>query len=95
MSRLSLTVPAEKDMIELWVYIGRDNPLAADRIVERLNKTFNLLAQFPGLGERFVHRNREMRRLSVSSFAVFYQHLNGEVTIMRVLHAARQWEDLV
>lgn len=32
MSKILITPAAEDDLINLWVYIARDNPSAADRV---------------------------------------------------------------
>jgi toxin ParE1/3/4 len=95
MAKLQLSVPAELDMVELWAFIAKDNLVAADRMVDRLNETFDRLARFPELGEVHPHPTREYRRIVVSPYVVIYQHKAEEVTIVRVFHSARKWEELL
>ena len=83
------------DMFELWAYIAKDNLAAADRMVDRLNETFARIAKLPNLGEVHVHPSREFRRFTVPPYVVIYHHQADEITIMRVLHSARRWEDLL
>jgi plasmid stabilization system protein ParE len=70
MTRLHLSSPAERDSFELWAYIAKDNIDAADRMVARLQETFDLLLQHPNLGEAHVHRGRDVRRVTVSPYVV-------------------------
>ena len=48
--RFELTEQAQTDILDIWCYIARDNPAAADRIVDCFMATYNRLAQSPGLG---------------------------------------------
>ncbi len=36
----------ERDLAEIWHYIARDNPLAADRVVTAIENTIELLSEF-------------------------------------------------
>jgi hypothetical protein len=36
--RLRRTARAEEDLIEIWTYIARDNPKAADRLLDQLDR---------------------------------------------------------
>jgi toxin ParE1/3/4 len=38
---------AEADLIEIWRYIARDNPDAADRVLDRIERMVDLLARHP------------------------------------------------
>lgn len=92
---LTITSGAEGDMADIWAYIAHHNPAAANRVVARFASAFLQLRRFPELGERCQMRTGEFRRIAVGKYLVFYQNAFGEVTITRVLHAARRWEDLL
>jgi toxin ParE1/3/4 len=82
-------------MFELWAYIAKDNVSAADRMVARIEKTIAKLAHFPHLGDLREYRSRELRQLTVPPYVVIYQHQSDEVTVMRVVHSSREWEELL
>lgn len=42
---------AQADLDEIWLYIAADRPDAADRILNRFQAAFELLASEPHLGE--------------------------------------------
>ena len=44
------TARAEEDLIEIWLYIASDDPKAADKLLDRIEATFMLLAANPGIG---------------------------------------------
>jgi plasmid stabilization system protein ParE len=50
MSGYVLSQDAERDLNDLWDYIGEDSPSAADRLIETLFEAFSQLADFPGMG---------------------------------------------
>ncbi len=47
MSSILVTPAAENDLTEIWLYIAEDNPLAADRVFEAAQSTFDNLLQKP------------------------------------------------
>ena len=48
--RLLRTARAEEDLIDIWSYIGRHNPMAADRLLDALDGTSQSLARNPQMG---------------------------------------------
>lgn len=50
MPSILITPAAENDLINLWVYIARDNPPAADQVYQAAEKTFETLAAMSGIG---------------------------------------------
>jgi toxin ParE1/3/4 len=86
---------AEVDVASIVQYIARENLGASLRLVDRFTETFALLASQPELGESCAGRTTSLRRFSVGNYLVFYQSLDDEIVIARVLHGARQWEHLI
>ncbi len=77
---------------EIFAYIARDNPIAAEAVIKRIKEIAAELARFPNMG--FATSVDGMRMLTIGRYAylVFYTvvpHRN-EVRIIRVRHAARQ-----
>lgn len=95
MQRYYLTSVAENDVRNIWDYIAADNIAAADQMIDRFTAFFNLLAANPEAGEEISHRTRSFRRATVPPYVIYYQLTGSKVAIVRVLHGARNWEDLL
>lgn len=95
MGRYFLSSVAEVDMVAVWEYVARDNLSAADRLIDRFTAAFERIAQFPEAGERYQHPTGEFRIGIVSPYLIFYKIVGDEVDIVRVLHSARKWEELL
>jgi toxin ParE1/3/4 len=84
---------ARADLKRHWRYIARDNPEAADRLLDAAEETFELLARSPGIGsERSFRKLVGIRSRAVRGFhnyLVFYQTNQETVVILRVLHGMR------
>jgi toxin ParE1/3/4 len=84
---LSVTPKAESDLIGIWVYtceeLGVDQ---ADKYLDQLEAGMQQLINHPSLGANYAYVLSGYRRLQVEHHAVFYQVLESEVLIVRVLH---------
>jgi toxin ParE1/3/4 len=85
---------AEKDLMEILVYIQTDNPAAALQLLEELDKAILKLAYFPYMGsipkdQRLIQLN--YRTLVVENYLVFYVVLDEIVEIRRILHGKRKY----
>ena len=47
MSRIIRSPAAETDAVDIWSYIVRDNPAAADQLLDRIDQTLWTLATIP------------------------------------------------
>ena len=83
------------DLPAIYAFIARDNPAAAERVLEAVQNTFDQLAQQPECGVPYKTRNpklTDVRMLPVNGFAnylVFYRIEGGAVRILYVVHGAR------
>ena len=87
-----LSSVAEEDVCDIWLYIADDNVAAADRLLDRFTRTFELLAKNPQIGQAQDHLRPGLRRFVVGNYLVFFQPCDDGLLIVRVLHAARQIE---
>lgn len=94
-ARYRLSLVAETDVESIIRYIAADNLTAAVRMIDRFTEAFELLAGQHELGERCSGRTSNLRRFTVGSYLVFYQVLDEEIVVARVIHGARQWEHLI
>ena len=92
--RWSLTAASDLETIEDW--IAQDSPLYAVAFIDRLVSAAEKLRQFPEAG-RIVPEfaRQDLREVIYRSYRVVYLLQAGEVTVLRVVHGARDLEDLV
>ena len=95
-----LSSEALEDLDAIWAYIAEDNAEAADRVLEAAYRTCKILADNPELGRlRKIPgvASEQMRSFVIaefSSYVVFYRGLPDAIQIVRVLHGARNIENL-
>ena len=94
MSRLRISPRASSDLIEIWIYIADDSVANADAFIDKLYQAIQVLARQPGSG-----RHREELAPGIQSFPfgryiIFYRVVAGAVEIVRVLHGARDIENI-
>lgn len=94
MNRLVLSPLALSDLRETWQYIARDNPEAADRVLEALQNSMENLLASPSLGRPRPELEERLRSLASGRHLIFYLFAEPEVRIVRVLHGARDVEAL-
>ncbi|MEC5322152.1 type II toxin-antitoxin system RelE/ParE family toxin [Aurantimonas sp. A3-2-R12] len=80
---------AEADLIEIWLHIALDSPLAADRQIDRIGERIIRLALFPEMGVARPDIAEGVRVLSVPPFLVLFQVDSDKVEIVRIVHGAR------
>ena len=85
-----LTERAEADVDEITDFIAADNIDAAVKVVLALEDAFVLLASRPGIGHaRADLTDRPLKCWSVYSYLVVYDPASDPLTIVTVLHGAR------
>lgn len=86
---------AETDIEAIALYIAADNPPAARRWLEDMLQRFRHLGEMPGMGVSRSHIRKDLRTLAAGSYLVLYVVADNGVEIIRVVHGARQWQDLL
>ena len=82
---------AEFDLIEIWGFIANDDPLAADRQLDRIDAACKMLAQNPHGGPRREDLAQGLRFYPVDNYLIFYTTADDGITVARVLHRARDY----
>lgn len=90
-----LSEPARNDLKEIWLYIAENNPASADRTLQELKKKFQLLAENPQLGKSQDQLIVRLRTFPHKKYVIFYFPKKNGIEIYRVLHGARDFEDLL
>ncbi len=93
--RFIRTAQAEDDLIEIAVYIAKDNPSAADRVLDALEEKTELLAEYPRLGAERPDIAAEVRAFPVGKYLILYHAIEGGIEIVRYAHGARRLKGLV
>lgn len=86
---------AEADIEAIADYIAEDNLGAALRWVDGIEERCAQLANMPGLGVARPDVRPDLRMLPTGNYLILYRQAGDEVEIVRVLHGARQWQDLL
>jgi toxin ParE1/3/4 len=93
--RLRRTARAEDDLMDIWAYIARDNPPAADRLLNLLDEKSQMLAQNPKLGAARDDIATEVRHFPVGNYLILYRDIGDGVEIVRYVHGMRLLRNLV
>lgn len=87
MLTLSVTPKADSDLIGIWVYTCEEWGIdQADKYLDQLEAGMMQLINHPALGTNYAHVFPGYRRLQIEHHAVFYQVLEFEILVVRVLH---------
>ncbi|MBN2373597.1 type II toxin-antitoxin system RelE/ParE family toxin [bacterium] len=89
---------AERDLVEIFEYIKKDNPGAAISQLERFDKVISMLASNPLLG--IIPKDDRLKRLGyrilvIDKYLVFYIVKAEAIQIRRVIHGARRYSFLL
>lgn len=93
-ARVLRTRRARQDLIDIWRHIGRDNPAAADRQLERIDAHCARLAEQPRMGPERADIRPGLRYLVVAPYVILYRTVSAGVEIVRVVHGARDLPNL-
>lgn len=86
---------ASSDLAEAVTYVARENPEAAYRLHDEIQRQTTMLAAHPELGR--LGRLPGIRELIITGtpYIAAYPVLGEVVTILRLLHGARRWPPLL
>jgi toxin ParE1/3/4 len=97
--RVGVTIDADADLTETALFLAQQGSLdVALRFYERVQRTFETLAETPRIGRRWKLRGRDVRSRPVVGFEnwlVFYRSVPEGIEILRVLHGARDLRRLM
>jgi toxin ParE1/3/4 len=87
--RCEIAPLARLDLKEIGDYIARDNPQRAISFVDELVGHCHKLTTQPGIGTLRRDLGEDLRMLPHGRYLIFYRVEAELVTIVRVLHSAR------
>ena len=80
---------AKRDIDEIWDYVARDDPEAANRLVDNFRSRFILISQNKLIGSARSEFGSGIRLFPFETSLIFYVPYESSVDIVRVLHSAR------
>jgi toxin ParE1/3/4 len=86
---------AISDIEKIVLTIAADNPLAAQNWYDRLYRTFETLGTMPEMGAPRFDVRPNMRLFLIGNYLILYRTIEDSAEIVRVVHGAREWDDLV
>jgi len=92
MAHIVRSKPARNDLRDIWLYVAQESVDAADRLLDRIDRTVQMLSESPALGERQDRIRQGLRRFVVGNHLIFYEPIADGIRVVRVLHGARRWE---
>jgi toxin ParE1/3/4 len=70
-------------------YIAADNGKAAEELLDRFGKVFEMLVQNPRAGRRRPDLGQNVRSFAVDNYVIFYIPQSAGIDIIRVIHGRR------
>jgi toxin ParE1/3/4 len=89
MQILIISPEAEQDLIDIWLYIAEDQPVNADRFLERLQEIAQKLAEFTDLGVDRLELAPGIKSFPVDRYVLYYRPNDHGIELVRVLHGSR------
>lgn len=81
------------DLTAIREYIEQDNPIAAQKIAQRILRFVNHLVDQPLLGQPGkIFKTRELV-ISNTPYTIIYHATADMITILRIFHQARKWPE--
>lgn len=89
MPTLIISPEAEQDLVDIWLYIAEDQPVNADRFLERLEQKAQKLAEFADLGIDRLDLAPGIKSFPVDRYVLYYRPNDNGIELVRVLHGSR------
>jgi Plasmid stabilization system protein len=86
---LETSSEAEGDLLAIWLYIAEDQPVNADRYLDKLQEKALKLAEFPDLGRDRPELVKGLKSFPVDRYNLYYQITDTKLILVRVLRADR------
>jgi toxin ParE1/3/4 len=81
---------ASEDILDIWGYIASESLLAADRVTDRFEEVFRVLADYPDMGLDRPELGSGLKSFPDGRYMIFYRHTSRILDVVRVVAAARK-----
>lgn len=93
MSEFQFTPQATDDLLDIWAFVARDNPEAADRVERAIFQACDLVASSPLAGQIRTDLTHLPVRFWVvhpySNYLIVYDPETKPLQVIRIIHGAR------
>ena len=89
MPQVIISPEAENDLLEIWLYIAEDNPINADRFLDKLNEKTELIAGFKEAGSPRPELGTDIQSFPVDRYVIYFREQSEGIELIRVLCGAR------
>jgi toxin ParE1/3/4 len=86
---------AEADIENIALYIAADSPGAAKKWFEDIYRRCQHIGDMPGIGVARPDVRADLRMLPAGKYLILYREIDGGAEIVRIIHGARQWQELL
>jgi toxin ParE1/3/4 len=94
MAKILYSEFARDDLKKVWLHISKQNLTAADKFLDELYEKFLLLAKNPKIGRSHDEFIVHLRSFPHKKYVIFYFPTENGIEVYRILHGARDIEDL-
>jgi toxin ParE1/3/4 len=95
MARPRLSPRADADLKCIQAYVAQFDHAAALRRVRRINQILAMIGRQPLIGEARDDIQPGIRCFTCDSYVIYYEPTRPRVSILRIVHSARDHEGLV
>ena len=89
MARIARTQASRRDAADIWHFIALDNERAADKLLAKIHRAFELLSETAGMGRLRPEFGVGVRSTSIGNYIIFYRPIDDGIEVLRIFHAAR------
>ncbi|SMF30260.1 toxin ParE1/3/4 [Alteromonadaceae bacterium Bs31] len=82
MLELEVSTEAENDLLETWLYIAEDQPINADRYLDKLQEKAQKLAEYPDLGRDRPELAEGLKSFPVDRYNLYYTATEFKLTLV-------------
>lgn len=93
--KLIISPQARLDLREIVKNIAKDKPNAARKWRKGFSDKCTVLLVFPESGAAKFEIRENMRIIPFGNYVIFYRTQNEKCEIVRVLHGARDWQNIL
>ena len=95
MGRVRRTPTSHRDYGAIWDYVAvHGSASAADRLLQLFDEKLKFLSDFPGAGTARPELRPRLRSFPVGQYLIFYRPIHGGIELVRVVHGARNLEQV-
>jgi toxin ParE1/3/4 len=79
-------------LAQIWQYIAHRNLSAANRLIDKVERTVAMLSTMPGMGHiRAEVKDPRFLFWAIAPYVIAYRHTSRTLTIVRIVHGARDF----